>query len=376
MSKPNRRQCMKGMLATVAAAAAPSGSRGMPRTRTGQGTQADEDRIKICLVWGIRDPHLVKLSEQIGVTHAIASLDYPLSRVPRSHYLDIIAKIKASYEAAGLTIAGIESHPVPAEKIKLGLPGRDEEIENYIEAIKALGEVGIPMVCYDFMAGLDWYRSNMHVPGRGGCMTMSFDMQDAEKEALTKWGRISEEQMWSNIEYFQKAVIAVAQKAGVQMALHPDDPPVPELRGIARICISAANYRRIMNIVPSPVNGVTFEISVFHLMGENIKALAQEWCGEKKVFFIHARNLQGTRDHFVETFQDDGAIDFGEMFQTLFDNGFRGPLRPDHDPILDGEAEEAKLFQYPIQPGYGVLGKIFGVSYIKGILASRHIPYA
>jgi mannonate dehydratase len=282
--------------------------------------------------------------------------------------LDTVAKIKAEHEAAGLTIAGIEGHPVPAEKIKLGLPGRDEEIENYIAAIKAFGELGIPMVCYDFCGGLGWYRSNTEVLGRGGCKTMSFDLQEANKQGLTEWGRIGEEQMWSNIEYFQKAVIPVAQKAGVQMALHPDDPPVPELRGIARICISAASYRRIMNIVPSPVNGVTFELSVFTLMGENIQALAQEWGREGKIFFIHARNLVGTRDHFIETFQDDGAIDFGGIFQTLYDSGFRGPLRPDHDPILDGEVDA--------HPGYGVLGKIFGIGYIKGILASRHIPYA
>jgi mannonate dehydratase len=366
---------MQGMLATVAAAATPSVSQGRPRSGTGSATPADEDRIKICLVWGIRDPHLVKVSEQIGVAHAIAEAGYALRRVPRSQYVDAVAKLKADYEAAGLKIAGIESHPVPAKKIKLGLPGRDEEIEDYIAAIKALGEVGIPMLCYDFCAGIGWYRSNMDTPGRGGCSTMSFDLQDANKLGLTEWGRISEEQMWSNIEYFQKAVIPVAEKAGVQMALHPDDPPVPELRGITRICNSAANFRRIMNLVPSPVNGVTFELSVFTLMGENIKALAQEWAREKKIFFIHARNLQGTRDHFIETFQDDGQIDFGEVFQTLYDNGFRGPLRPDHDPILDGEAEEAKLFQYPLEPGYGVLGKICGVMYIKGILASRHIPY-
>jgi mannonate dehydratase len=363
---------MQGMLATVAAAAAPFVSPGMPRTRT---AQADQDRIKICLLWGIENAHRVKLSEQIGVTHAIAGTADQLRSIPRSQYLHTIAKIKASYEAAGLTIAGIEGHAVPAEKIKLGLPGRDEEIENYIAALKALGEVGIPMLCYDFCAGLGWYRTNKDVPWRGGCSTMSFDLQDSVREGLTKWGRISAEQMWSNIEYFLKAVIPAAQKAGVQMALHPDDPPVPELRGITRICNSAANYRRIMNIVPSPVNGVTFELSVFTLMGENLKALAEEWCREKKIFFIHARNLQGTRDHFTETFQDDGEIDFGEVFQVLHDHGWHGPLRPDHDPILDGEAEEAKLFQYRIEPGYGVLGKICGVQYIKGILASRHIPY-
>lgn len=360
MPKLNRRQCMQGMLATVAAAAAPSNLGAVPRVE-------EDEKIKICLIWGNRQPHLVKLSKQIGVTHAIAGTASALSRVPRSRYLDTVAKIKAGYDSSGLTIAAIESHPVPAEKIKLGLPGRDEEIENYIAAIEALGKVGIQTVCYDFMAGIDWYRSNTHVQGRGGCRTMSFDIRDAQKQGLTKWGRISKEQMWKNIEYFLKAVIPVAEKANVKMALHPDDPPVPELRGISRIIISADAYRRVMNLVPSPVNGVTFEIAVDYLMGENIKALAQEWCRAKKVFYIHARNLRGTRNHFVETFQDNGAIDFGEMFQTFYDNGFRGPLRPDHDPILDGEVD--------VHPGYGVLGKIFAVGYIKGIMASRHIPY-
>jgi mannonate dehydratase len=97
------------------------------------------------------------------------------------------------------------------------------------------------MVCYDFMAGIDWYRTDVHAPGRGKCMTMSFDIQVADKQGLTKWGRISEQRMWQNIEYFLNAVIPVAEKEGVQMALHPDDPPVPELRGISRILISAAN---------------------------------------------------------------------------------------------------------------------------------------
>lgn len=360
----------------AAAAAVPASSRNVGGAGLGHAPVAEEDKIKICLIWGNRNAHLEKLAEQIGVTHAIANTDHVLRDVPRNQYPDALAKLKAGYDAAGLKIAGIESHPVPAQKIKLGLPGRDEEIENYIAALKALGEVGIPMVCYEFCAGTGWYRSNMDTPGRGGCSTMSFDLQDANHQGLTQYGRVSEEQMWSSMEYFQKAIIPAAEKAGVQMALHPDDPPVAELRGIARICNSAANYRRIMNIVPSPINGVTLELSVFTLMGEDIKALAKEWTRERKIFFIHARNLQGTRDHFIETFQDDGKIDFGEVFQVLYENGWRGPLRPDHDPILDGEKEEGKLFDYPVHPGYGVLGKIFAAGYIKGILASRHIPYA
>lgn len=363
MPKMTRREHLQSMVAAAATAAVPA-----RELRASAPPPASDEKITLCLIWGDRDPHLVKLSKQIGVTHAIAGTAGVLSRIPRAQYADAVAKIKADYEADGLAIAGIESHPVPADKIKLGLPGRDEEIENYIAAIEALGKAGIRMVCYDFMAGVDWDRTNLHLSGRGGAMTMSFDIDVSRKQGLTQWGRVSEEKMWSNMEYFQKAVIPAAEKAGVKMALHPDDPPVPVLRGISRIAISAANYRRIMNIVPSAVNGVTFEQSVFYLMGEDIRALAREWCRQNKVFYIHARNLRGNRDHFVETFQDNGAIDFGEMFQTYYDNGFRGPLRPDHDPILDGETG--------VRPGYGVLGKIFAAGYIKGIMASRHIPYA
>ena len=365
MFKPNRRECIQGMLATIAAAAAPSVSSGAPAQPPDKASSEDE-KFKMCLIWGERDQHRVKLSKQIGVTHAIAGTAFPLSRVPRTQYVDTVAKIKADYEKAGLTIAGVESHPVPADKIKLGLPGRDEEIENYIAAVKAFGKVGIPMVCYDFMAGMDWSRTNMDYPGRGGCHSLAFNINDVPK-GLTKWGRISEEKMWNNIAYFLKAVIPEAEKANVKMALHPDDPPVPVLRGIHRIIISPAAYRRVMSIVPSPVNGVTFEIAVYYLMGANLEAVAREFGGKNKIFYIHSRNLRGTRDNFVETFQDNGAIDFGKVYQALYDSGVRVPLRPDHDPILDGEVN--------VHPGYGVLGKIFGIAYIKGIMASRHIPY-
>lgn len=366
MPKFNRRECMQGVLATLAAAAAPLAAKGAPRATAGKDSGNDNDRFKICLVWGIDDPHRVKLSKQIGVTHAIAGTAGELSRVPRSRYVDTVAKIKADYEAVGLTIAGIESHPVPAEKIKLGAPGRDEEIENYIAAIHAIGKAGIPMVCYDFMAGIDWYRTGMHVPGRGGCSSVDFNIHDVPP-GLTKWGRISKEKMWDNITYFLKAVMPEAEKANVKMALHPDDPPIPELRGIARIIISPDAYRRVMSIVPSPVNGVTFEIAIYHLMGADLEAVAREFGGKKKIFFIHSRNLRGNRNNFVETFQDNGDIDFGKVYQALHESGVHVPLRPDHDPILDGETN--------VHPGYGVLGKIFGVAYIKGILASRNIPY-
>lgn len=390
MLKLNRREYIGRVLAALGAAATPStsgavadsaefpdfgnsdfSSRAVRSRASGGEPNSPADAFKMCLIWGDRDPALVALSKQIGVTHAIAGTASQLSRVSRSQYLDTVAKMKTHYERAGLTIAGVESHPVPADKIKLGLPGRDEEIENYIAAIRAFGKLGIPMVCYDFMAGIDWYRTNMNYLERGGCSAVAFNLTDVPA-GLTKWGRISEETMWENITYFLKAVIPEAEKANVQMALHPDDPPVPVLRGIHRIIISPAAYRRVMSIVPSPVNGVTFEIAVYYLMGANLGAVAREFGREKKIFYIHSRNLKGTRDNFIETFQDNGEIDFGEVYQALHESGVRAPLRPDHDPLVEGDDCFGKA---NVHPGYGILGKIFGIAYIKGILASRHIPY-
>jgi mannonate dehydratase len=304
----------------------------------------------------------------MGVTHAIASVAAALDSVPRSQYVQTLTRIKSEFDAAGITIPCVENHPVATEKITLGAPGRDEQIENYIAALKALSQVGIPTVCYGFVAGLTWVRTDKHVPRRGGALTMEYDDTVEEKEGLTKWGHISTEQMWRNLEYFLKAVIPVAEAHNVQMALHPNDPPIANLRGISRILINAADFRRAMNIVPSPISGVTFDQADFYLMGENIQDLAREWCREKKIFFIHARNLRGNKYRFVETFQDNGVIDFGEMFQIYYDNGFRGPVRPDHDPIMDGEPDN--------HPGYGVLGKVFAIGYLKGVMESRHIPYS
>lgn len=372
MLKPNRREYLQGALAALASGAVAPAAFAAPGRQPAPADIMPRPvlsgrQITLSLIWGIRNPHQLALSKQIGVTHAIAGTSGILRDLPHDQYDGAIAKMKAEYEAAGLTIAAIEGHPVAAEKIKLGLPGRDEQIANYIAAVQALGKNGIDLLCYNFMGGIDWYRSNLDTPGRGKSSTMDFDAATAEALGPTKYGDVSADKMWSNITYFLEAVMPVAEKAGVKMALHPDDPPIPKLRGISQIIISADAYRRVMKIAPSPSNGVTFEMSVIHLMGENLIELAREWGRENKIFYAHCRNVKGVRNHFIETYQDDGDIDFGAVLQALYDNGFRGPLRPDHDPIMDGETDA--------HPGYGTLGKIYGIGYIKGILDSRHIPY-
>ncbi|MBL8179230.1 MAG: mannonate dehydratase [Bryobacterales bacterium] len=313
-----------------------------------------------------RVDHKARISKQIGVNYAICGAG--LGRVQRSEYEATLAKMKADFETIGMRVAGVESHPVPAEKIKLGIDGRDEEIENYIAAIKALANVGIPVLCYNFMAGLGWYRTQVDRKGRGNSLLTDFDLAAAKAQGLTKWGEVPEEKIWANIEYFLKAVIPVAEKAGVQMALHPDDPPLSPLRGIGRIVTSAANYRRIMNIVPSPMNGVTFCQANFIAMGEDCVQLVREWGKQKKIFFVHFRDISGTRDHFTETFHDEGQTDMVKMLKTYHEIGFKGPIRPDHAPTLDEETND--------RPGYAIQGKIFAIGYMKGVMQGLGLPYA
>lgn len=339
----------------------------VPSSATGPAENAKKRRIKLALMLQIDDQVRWRLARQIGVNHAIVNVRRALMKVTRDNYADTLAKIKADYDAAGLTIAGVESHPVQAHRIKLGLAGRDEEIEDYCAAIEALGKVGIPMCCYNFMAGIGWYRTKVDVPERGGALTSEFDNRDAEKRGLTRWGEISEEKIWDNLTYFLKRIIPVAEHAGVKMALHPDDPPLSPLRGIGRILTSTDNYRRVLDIVPSPVNGITFCQANFKAMGEDIEKVAKEFCEQGKVFFVHFRDIEGQGERFRETFHDNGPTDMARMLQVYHEAGFEGPIRPDHAPTLIGESNDS--------PGYAMQGKIFAIGYMKGIMHALDIPY-
>jgi mannonate dehydratase len=372
--KPGRRAFGKAVLAGLLggpaclSSIAQAGGEQLPSDKKTRASRSREEGqgMKLALMLRPEQQERWILARQIGVNHAIVPLSRVLNKLTRDKYLDTLSKIKATYEASGLSIAGVESHPVAAEKIKLGLPGRDEEIANYRAVIEALGKVGIPMCCYNFMAGIGWYRTKVNIPERGGALTSEFDNRIADMQGLTKWGKISEEKMWDSITYFLKRIIPVAEKAGVKMALHPDDPPLSPLRGIGRILTSAEAFRRVLQIVSSPVNGITFCQANFKLMGEDICALIREFGGQGKIFFAHFRDVLGTREHFRETFHDNGPTDMAQMLKLYHEVGFRGPIRPDHAPTLADESNQ--------QPGYAMQGKVFAIGYMKGIAQALNFP--
>lgn len=361
MTRGNER-LLKRPSAKGATGEVPLASGGVPLRRV-----RNHARIQLTELFWPDDDRRIRLASQAGIRSAIVNVLPALRSTAPSRYVEALRKIKNDFENAGMIVAGVESHPVPAEKIKLGLPGRDEEIDNYMAAIRALRAIGVPMICYNWMAGLGWYRTNVNVAGRGGALVSEFDARVADQQGLTEWGQVSEERIWSSLEYFLKAIIPAAEKEGVKMALHPDDPPLSPLRGIGRILTSAESFRRILQMFPSAVNGITFCQANFKLMGEDIAELAREWCSQKRIFFVHLRDVEGNRERFKETFHDEGPVNLAQMLHVYHKCGFEGPVRPDHAPTLEGEPND--------RPGYAMTGKLFAFGYMKGAMDALGIPY-
>nr|MDA3930882.1 mannonate dehydratase [Prolixibacteraceae bacterium] len=255
--------------------------------------------------------------------------------------------------------------------IKLGLPDRDEWIEKYQQMIRNMAELEIPLLCYNFMASIGWFRTKVDLKERGGALTSEFDFNQIKDELLPEELCISEEKLWDNLYYFLDAVLPVAEMNGIQMALHPDDPPLSPVKGVGRILTSAAAFDSIIHKYNSPANGITFCQATFLTMGEDIKAISQRWLDDKRIFFIHLRDIEGDKYKFRETFHDNGSTPMDEMLKHYYDNGFTGPLRPDHAPAMFGETQD---FSTPISAGYEMIGKIFAVGYIKGNCAALKIP--
>ena len=268
-----------------------------------------------------------------------------------------IARDQRSFANAGFSVAGIED-TAPLDRIRMGLPGRDEDIASVVQQIEAMGNLGIGVLCYNWMAVSSWSRTSVATPGRGGALVTSFREADAEALGEAEHPPIEPEQMWEALGYFLRAVVPVAERAGVRLSMPQDDPPLPRLRGVPRIMGSADAFRRLLQLHPSPNNGVTFCQGNFALMGADVPSLIREF--GPRIPFVHFRNVRGTATDFAEIFHDEpGALDMAECMRAYRDIGFDGPLRPDHVPTMAGETNE--------HPGYETLGRLFALGYIQGL---------
>jgi mannonate dehydratase len=270
-----------------------------------------------------------------------------------------LARLKRRYEEAGFALSVIEDNP-PMDKIRLGLPGRDEQIEWFCDQLRAMGEVGIPVLCYNWVAVYDWARTAVDVPARGGALVTGYNHAVMEEsEPAPEAGLATEERLWENLESFLRRVVPVAEEAGVRLALHPDDPPITPVFGIARIMRSVEAFQRVIDLVPSECNGITLCQGNFTLMTHDLPAAIRHFGRQGKLFFVHFRDVRGVPADFVETFHDDGQTDMLACMRAYAEIGFDGVLRPDHVPTLYGEPND--------KPGYETLGRLFAVGYVKGL---------
>jgi len=267
-----------------------------------------------------------------------------------------LARAKAAYEENGLALSVIESRP-PMEKAKLGLPGRDEEIDVVCSLVRNMGAVGIPVWCPMWMTVLGVLRTSRTIPSRGGAQVSGFDHEQMRDEPLTEHGILTEEQLWENLKYFLERVVPVAEEANVRLAMHPDDPPLSPIRGVARIMSSIENYQKLIDLVPSPMNGIALCQGNFTLMTDDLPGAIRHFGDQDRIFFVHFRDVRGTRESFAEAFHDDGQTDLAACMRAYRDIGYEWVCRPDHYPKMgDDEYDDPDR-----------VARLFAVGYLKGL---------
>jgi len=330
--------------------------------------------------FGPGDPIPLAHIRQIpGVRGVVSALyDVPVGAPwPREQ----LERLGGDIDAAGLTLAVVESIPVH-EDIKLGRATRDRLIANYCESVRAMGELGISVLCYNFMPVFDWMRTDLAMGLPDGSTALAYDDAALARVALARgtgnlpgWAAaygpgelqallaayrdVDAERLWEHLAYFLERVVPVAEASGVRMAIHPDDPPWP-IFGLPRIICRVQDLERLVALVDRPANGVTFCTGSLGALPENdLPAMARQLSA--RIHFAHCRNVRVTGERqFHETphLSACGGVDLGEVLRALRDTGFTGPMRPDHGRMIWGERG---------RPGYGLYDRALGAMYLQGL---------
>ncbi|RKD89176.1 mannonate dehydratase [Halopiger aswanensis] len=299
-----------------------------------------------------------QLAKQMGVTSAVVhTLEIGDGKTSWSYH-DLL-QLKNWYEDAGLEISVIEGSVPLTDRVRLGLEGRDEDIEAFKEFLRDCGRLDIPVVCYDWMAGVRWARTESHVESRGGSLVTAYSDDRMHRNGAEPVVEASREQLWDALEYFLQEVGPVAEEARVKLGLHPDDPPRPSVGGVPRIVTSPEAYERVLECYESEYNGITFCQGNFAAMGVDVPETIRRF-GDR-INFVHFRDIEGDADDFVETWHDAGPTDMlaaMRAYQDAIDDDV--PIRPDHVPTMAGEDNS--------NPGYHTNGRLFAIGYMRGLL--------
>ncbi len=308
---------------------------------------------------GIRDLSEENLTyaRQIGVRDLVVVSPEGLSTNGLYYDYARLVQLKTRVENAGLRIAALQNIPTTwYDKILWGLDGREEQLDNYCRTIDNVGRAGIPVMHYNFHAVRVW-RTSRHTRDRGDAHVTSYDhalMENAPPEGGRELGY---EELWDNFEVFVKKIMPVAEKAGVKMALHPDDPPVTPIAGAACLFIDVPAFQRVIDMVPSPSNGLLFCQGCYtEMMGPKVFDAIRHFGKQGKIFYVHFRNVAGEMPHFRETFIDSGDIDMFEAIKVYKEVGYEGVMIPDHLPHMINDTS------------FGHQSNAYAIGYMRGIM--------
>ncbi len=340
--------------------------------------------MKLSFRWyGKEDPVKLQYIRQIPSMYSIVTAIYD---VPVGEIWDMkrIDSLKSEVEAVGLKFDVIESVPVH-EDIKLGLPSRDRYIENYKQNIRNLSKAGVKVICYNFMPVFDWTRTELAKtledgstalvyykdqlakmdPLKGELSLPGWDAsytKDELADIFHKYEKVDEEALWTNLEYFLKEIIPVAEECDVKMAIHPDDPPY-SIFGLPRIITREENLDRFLKLVDSEYNGLTLCTgSLGSASFNDVVRMVDKYSAMNRIHFMHIRNIKLLEDDSFEEcahYSPCGSLDIVAIVKALHKNNFQGYIRPDHGRMIWGETG---------RPGYGLYDRALGAMYITGII--------
>ena len=354
-------------------------------------------------------PHpLWELCPQMGITDVIVKVNPELTGLPDPWRYETLASIVGRLAEAGLRVVGLEGDPFDMSPIKeyggegigngeqgtgnnrqtvklsncqtaFGTKAREEALAHYRELLESMGRLGIHLLCYNFMVGKGWARTGVR-DGRGGAKATYFSLSqskaiDGNRLPSTAELKLTADQVWANYAYFIKSVMPTAEKWGIRMGLHPDDPCLPSLGGYARIFGSVEAYDRAYALYPSSSNAVTFCQANFKLMLGNrergttlnsslftLEDVARHF--RDRIAFIHVRDVEGTKEDFTELFHDQGTTDQFALMRVYRELGLDVPVRGDHVPEM---AYDRQLTPEGT-PGYFTLGRLFANGYLQALL--------
>ena len=309
-----------------------------------------------------------KQLRQLGIDEAVGVLprgtvDWRAHAPEQPWEIGPLTLYRQQVEDAGFRLTVLEDNP-PMDRIRLGLPGRDEELEAVLELLRVMGKLGIGVWCYNWMAVVPWSRTSTALPGRGGAEVTAFDASVWD-DAPAPGAPVEEEKLWETLAWFLDRAVPIAEEAGVRLALHPDDPPLSPVRGIGRIITSLDAYDRAFELQPSPANGMTFCQGNITMMTGDLPGAITRFGDAGRIHFVHFRDVRGTPRSFVETFVDDGPTDMAACIRAYVEADVDAPLRTDHSPSLSGDTT-------PV-PGYPTLGRLHAIGYVQGLIAASRL---